>query len=102
MLDASVRASRATAGAVYPPVASAPLARSWAGLEAFTPDEIPVIGRVPGIDGLFIAAGFCGHGFALSPAVGDILACLALGRDAREHLWRGLSFDRAALEAVTT
>jgi sarcosine oxidase subunit beta len=101
MLDDSVRASRATAGAVYPPVASAPLARSWAGLEAFTPDEIPVIGRVPGVEGLLVAAGFCGHGFALAPAVGDILARVALGREAREHLWRGLTFDRAALEAVT-
>ena len=99
MLDDSERGSRTTASAVYPPVARAPLARSWAGLEAFTPDEIPVIGPVPGIDGLFIAAGFCGHGFALSPAVGDILARLALGRDAHEHLWSGLRLDRTTLAA---
>jgi sarcosine oxidase subunit beta len=102
MLDDSERGSRATASAVYPPVASAPLARSWAGLEAFTPDAIPVLGPVPRIDGLFVAAGFCGHGFALSPSVGDILARLALGRDARAHLWSGLHLDRTTLAARTT
>ena len=76
--------------------------RSWAGLEAFTPDALPIIGGVPGLAGVFVAAGFSGHGFALSPAVGDILARLALGLDAREGLWRGLRLDRLAREAVTT
>ena len=85
-----------------PAVRDAALARSWAGLEAFTPDEIPLIGPVPGIEGLLVAAGFCGHGFALSPAVGDILARLALGRDAREHLWRGLRVDRSAVVSELT
>jgi sarcosine oxidase subunit beta len=102
VLDDSDRASRAIAGAVYPAVNGAPLARSWAGLEAFTPDAVPFIGPVPGIDGLLVAAGFCGHGFALSPAVGDILARLALGRDARGHLWRGLRVDRVTREALAS
>ena len=101
IIDDSVRASREIARTVYPAVSDAALARSWAGLEAFTPDEIPLIGPVPALEGLFVAAGFCGHGFALSPAVGDILARLALGRDAREHLWRGLRVDRVTKEAVT-
>ena len=82
---------------VYPPVGSCVLARSWIGLEAFMPDELPVMGPVPGVDGLLVAAGFSGHGFALSPMVGDVLARLALGRDALEHLWRDLRFDRPAL-----
>jgi len=94
VLADSVRASREIAGAVYPAAATAPLARSWAGLEAFTPDGLPLIGCVPALAGLVVAAGFCGHGFALAPAVGDILARLALGLDARESLWRGLRLDR--------
>ncbi|HEV8399780.1 MAG TPA: FAD-dependent oxidoreductase, partial [Gemmatimonadales bacterium] len=102
ILDDSVRASREIAGTVYPAAKNAALARSWAGLEAFTPDEIPFIGPVPGIDGLLAATGFCGHGFALSPAVGDILARLALGRDAREHLWRGLRLDRVMRETLAS
>jgi sarcosine oxidase subunit beta len=102
VLEASVRASREIASAVYPAAGAARLARSWAGLEAFTPDEIPLIGPVRGIEGLLVAAGFCGHGFALSPAVGDILARLALGRDAHDHLWRGLRVDRVTREAMTS
>jgi sarcosine oxidase, subunit beta len=94
VLDDSVQASLAVAREVYPPVASAKVARGWAGLEAFTPDELPVLGPVPGLDGVLIAAGFCGHGFALAPVVGDVLARLASGRDAREDLWHGLRLER--------
>jgi sarcosine oxidase subunit beta len=95
-----VRASRAIAGAVYPATVPLLLARSWAGLEAFTPDGVPLIGPVPGIEGLLVAAGFCGHGFALAPGVGDVLARLALGLDARDALWRGLRLDRTLREAA--
>jgi sarcosine oxidase subunit beta len=102
VLAESVRASREIAGIVYPATAPLPLARSWAGLEAFTPDGVPLIGPVPGIDGLIVAAGFCGHGFALAPGVGDILARLALGLDARDALWRDLRLDRTLREAATT
>ena len=94
MLDESVKASLETARAVFPPVGACALARSWAGLEAFTPDDLPILGPVPGIGGLLVAAGFSGHGFALSPMIGDILARLALGQDALESLWAGLRFDR--------
>jgi len=94
MLEASVRASLETARAVFPPVGACGLARSWAGLEAFTPDDLPILGPVPGVGGLLVAAGFSGHGFALSPMIGDILARLAMGRDAREPLWKGLRYDR--------
>ncbi|HUO64993.1 MAG TPA: FAD-binding oxidoreductase [Terriglobales bacterium] len=97
VLDDSVRGSLETAGEVYPPLSGCKLARSWIGLEAFLPDELPVIGPVPGIEGLLVAAGFSGHGFALSPVVGDVLARLALGRDALLPLWRDLRFDRPAL-----
>jgi len=44
-----------------------------------------------------VAAGFSGHGFALSPMVGDVLARLAQGRDALAPLWRGLRIDRPGL-----
>jgi sarcosine oxidase subunit beta len=79
MLPESAAGSLETARAVYPPLAGLALARSWAGLEAFTPDGLPVIGPFPGIAGLLIATGFSGHGFALSPLIGDLLARLALG-----------------------
>jgi sarcosine oxidase, subunit beta len=53
-----------------------------------------VLGPVPGIGGLLVAAGFSGHGFALVPTVGDVLARLALGLDPLVHLWRGLGAAR--------
>jgi sarcosine oxidase subunit beta len=79
MIEASVAGSLETARAVYPPLAGLAVARGWAGLEAFTPDALPVIGPVPGFTGLLIATGFSGHGFALSPLIGDLLARLTLG-----------------------
>ena len=41
---------------------------SWYTL---TPDSQPVMGPVPGVEGLFMATGFSGHGFKLAPSVAD-------------------------------
>jgi sarcosine oxidase subunit beta len=98
VLDESVRGSLEVARAVYPPLAVRSVARSWAGIEAFTPDDLPVLGPVPGLGGLLVAAGFSGHGFALVPTVGDILARQALGLDPLARLWRGLAADRPGLD----
>ncbi|MFQ6028852.1 MAG: NAD(P)/FAD-dependent oxidoreductase [Dehalococcoidia bacterium] len=46
----------------------------WSGLFTTTPDWHPILDRVPGIDGLFCAVGFSGHGFKLSPAIGKAMA----------------------------
>lgn len=51
--------------------------RSWTGIEAETPDHIPVIGPCA-TPNLFHAFGFCGHGFQLGPVIGVILAELVL------------------------
>jgi sarcosine oxidase subunit beta len=99
--DDSVQASLAVAREVHPPTGRSALARGWAGLEAFMPDDLPVLGPVPSVDGVFVAAGFSGHGFALAPAVGDVLARLALGQDARADLWRGLRLERFDVTAAT-
>ncbi len=48
----------------------------WAGLYTVTPDWHPIIDAVPGLDGLFCALGFSGHGFKLGPVVGEMLADL--------------------------
>ena len=44
-----------------------------------TPDRQPVLGPVPGYDGLHVAAGFSGHGFMIAPAVGRIVTAGVLG-----------------------
>ena len=62
-----------------PAFADAGLATSWTGVYDVTPDWNPVLGTLPGIDGLHVAFGFSGHGFKLSPMIGRILAQSALG-----------------------
>ena len=52
----------------------------WAGMIDVTPDEIPVLGPVDGLPGLFIATGFSGHGFGIGPAAGYVTAQLAMGQ----------------------
>jgi len=47
-------------------------------LYAITPDDNPVIGTLPGVEGLFSAVGFSGHGFQHGPSVGRIMSELIL------------------------
>ena len=42
----------------------------WSGLFTITPDWHPILDQVPGVEGLYCAVGFSGHGFKLSPMVG--------------------------------
>jgi sarcosine oxidase subunit beta len=53
-----------------PLLAEARIAGGWAGLRPLTPDEHAIIGPAPGLEGFFLAVGFCGHGFQHSPATG--------------------------------
>jgi len=48
--------------------------RTFAGLRPSTPDGLPILGPVPNVEGLFIAAGHEGDGIALSPITGQIIA----------------------------
>lgn len=48
--------------------------RGWTGVYDCTPDLQPILGAVPGLNGVQVAAGFSGHGFKLSPVVGEMLA----------------------------
>ena len=61
---------------LVPTLATARVVRSWVGWFEMTPDDLPIIENVGGITGLFICAGFSGHGFALSPAIGRLMASL--------------------------
>ena len=56
------------------------------GVYDVTPDRQAIIGRVPGADQLWVAAGFSGHGFMLAPAVGRILAEAVAGSGEDEAL----------------
>ena len=60
-----------------PAMAAAGMRRGYAGCYTVTPDGKLIIDQAPGIEGLYIGAGFSGTGFKISPAVGVALAELA-------------------------
>ena len=62
---------------IIPAYADANWIGGWSGLFTVTPDWNPVIDHVPGFDNLIVGAGFSGHGFKMSPAIGLSLAELA-------------------------
>ena len=53
--------------------------RRWAGIWGTTPDATPLVGPVPGRDGVWIAGGYSGHGNVLGLACGDLVARAILG-----------------------
>ncbi len=76
--------SARTVLALFPQLEDVRIVRTWAGVEAFMPDHIPVIGPSGRAPGAFHAFGFSAHGFQLSPVVGRILSQLIL--DGRSEL----------------
>lgn len=56
----------------------------WAGIFGQTPDLMPLAGRVPGHEGVWVAAGYSGHGNVLGLACGELVAQAILGRRAPE------------------
>jgi len=76
-----------------PALERAQVRHAWAGLRPLTPDGRAILDWAPEVEGLFLAVGFCGHGFQHSPAVGETVAELLL--DGRSTLdLRDLRLDR--------
>lgn len=61
----------------FPVMSEATLARGYSGCFDVSPDWHPVLDESP-VGGFYVAVGFSGHGFKLSPAVGDMMARLVL------------------------
>ena len=51
----------------------------WAGIFGLTQDLLPLVGRVPGHEGAWIAAGYSGHGNVLGFMCGELVASALLG-----------------------
>ncbi|HEV8614409.1 MAG TPA: FAD-binding oxidoreductase [Methylomirabilota bacterium] len=66
-------------GRAVPRLAEGRYRRGWAGAFDITPDWMPILDESP-VRGFFVAAGMSGHGFKLSPAVGESMAALITGR----------------------
>ncbi len=55
----------------------------YGALYGITPDWHPVLDRLPGLEGGYCAVGFSGHGFKMSPVVGQLVAELVVDGQAR-------------------
>jgi sarcosine oxidase subunit beta len=80
---AHVERIRALMAHRMPDFAVARYKAGWTGPYDITPDWNPIIGAVPGLEGVYVATGFSGHGFKMAPTVGESLAQTVLGRPVR-------------------
>lgn len=65
--------------AMVPSLAGVSLAGVWSGVRPMSPDGIPLIGWVPGVEGLFAATGHGGQGVILGAGTGRLAAAQILG-----------------------
>jgi sarcosine oxidase subunit beta len=72
--------------------------RAQTGLYEDTPDANAIIGAVLGMEGLYLACGFSGHGFMHAPAVGRMVAELILGKSPDSELSH-FALERFKLQA---
>ena len=67
-----------------PAMDGAGVRRAYNTADCFTPDGLPVLGKVPGVDGLYVATGFNGDGLKFGPVVGESMAELIVHGKARQ------------------
>jgi glycine oxidase len=65
---------------VAPSLADATFVRAWAGLRPGTPDHLPILGPVPGLEGVSLATGHYRNGILLAPISGELIAQAVLGQ----------------------
>jgi glycine/D-amino acid oxidase-like deaminating enzyme len=56
----------------------------WPGIFGATDDSLPLVGPVPGHDGVWVSAGYSGHGNVMGLACGELVAQAILGTPAPE------------------
>lgn len=56
-----------------------PVEYRWAGIMGFTPDKLPLAGRLPEYENLYIAAGYSGHGVSMAFRCGQLVAGTVVG-----------------------
>jgi len=81
------------AAALVPALGDAPIVERWAGLRPITPDNWPIVGPEPLLDGLFYATGHGRNGILLGPLSARIVADLVLEGNS-DLAWQPLRADR--------
>jgi Glycine/D-amino acid oxidases (deaminating) len=62
----------------FPCLSQVNIIRTWSGFCDETADHVPVLSTVDEVPGLILACGFSGHGFGISPAVGQLISELVV------------------------
>ncbi len=70
---------------------------NWAGMRSLSPDGLPFIGPVPGLDGIHLATGHGTLGITLAPLTGELIAPLLLEGTRHELLD---AFDPARVQRL--
>ena len=84
--EPTVEAIRADLARFFPSLADEPTYCAWSGFRPMCEDMKPVIGRAPGRDDVFVAAGHFKKGVMLAPGTGKTLAAVILGREAEADI----------------
>jgi len=61
-----------------PGLSDTAIAQTWAGLRPCTPDELPILGHDPQIDGLIYATGHYRNGILLAPITAQSISDLVV------------------------
>lgn len=74
----------------------------WTGIMGYTADRQPIVGEAPGQGGLWICAGFNGHGMALTFQSAEALVQLMMGREEEVDRWLPRSYRLERVPRLTT
>lgn len=80
---------------LYPPLEQVEFRTHVDGIYDSTPDHQAILGNVKGREGYYQAVGMSGHGFMMSPAIGEVMAALITGNEPPIDT-TSLHFDRFA------
>ncbi len=66
---------------ITPEIAELPIETCWSGLRPGTPDDLPYLGPMPGLENGWVATGHFRSGLQLSPATAVVMRSLILGQE---------------------
>jgi len=65
---------------LFPHLGSLHAIRCFAGLRPYSPDLVPIIGAVEGVDGFYVATGHEGAGITMGPVSGRLISQIVMGQ----------------------
>ena len=72
----------------FPQIGIPPILDAWAGMIDAMPDIVPIVDRVPDLEGLVVATGMSGHGFGIGPAFGRIVSQIVNKQESQHDISR--------------